>query len=102
MQASAMMASFVYNGAKREEMLPRKPLPEPQTRTGTIPDVPYTKVGDVTLTLDAYVPEGDGPFPAAILVHGGGFSKCVNNTYATPLFDPLTASALPQLTIYSR
>jgi Zn-dependent M28 family amino/carboxypeptidase len=30
MQASAIMASFVYNAAMRPEMLPRKPLPKPQ------------------------------------------------------------------------
>ena len=30
MQASAIMAAFVYNTAMREEMLPRKPLPKPQ------------------------------------------------------------------------
>ena len=30
MQASAIMASFVYNTAMRPEMLPRKPLPKPQ------------------------------------------------------------------------
>ena len=30
MQASAIMASFVYNAATRENMLPRKPLPKPQ------------------------------------------------------------------------
>ncbi len=30
MQASAIMASFVYNAAMREDMLPRKPLPKPQ------------------------------------------------------------------------
>jgi carboxypeptidase Q len=29
MQASAIMASFVYNAANRAEMLPRKPLPDP-------------------------------------------------------------------------
>ena len=29
MQASAIIASFVYHTANREEMLPRKPLPEP-------------------------------------------------------------------------
>jgi len=32
MQASAIMASFVYNTAMRSEMLPRKPLPKPQPR----------------------------------------------------------------------
>jgi hypothetical protein len=30
MQAAAIMASFVYNAATREEMLPRKPLPKPK------------------------------------------------------------------------
>jgi hypothetical protein len=29
MQASVIMAAFVYNAATREEMLPRKPLPDP-------------------------------------------------------------------------
>jgi carboxypeptidase Q len=32
MQASAVVASFVYNAATRPEMLPRKPLPKPQPR----------------------------------------------------------------------
>jgi hypothetical protein len=30
MQASAIMAAFVYQTANREEMMPRKPLPKPQ------------------------------------------------------------------------
>jgi acetyl esterase/lipase len=37
-------------------------------------DVEYGKAGDVSLKLDVNVPEGDGPFPVAILVHGGGWS----------------------------
>jgi acetyl esterase/lipase len=37
-------------------------------------DVEYGKVGDVSLKLDVNVPDGDGPFPVAILVHGGGWS----------------------------
>ena len=34
MQASAVMATFVYNTAMRDEMLPRKPLPKPQPAPG--------------------------------------------------------------------
>src|SRR5258708_7169686 len=34
MQASALIASFVYNTAMRDEMLPRKPLPKPQPSRG--------------------------------------------------------------------
>lgn len=30
MQASAIMASFIYNAATRQEMLPRQPLPKPK------------------------------------------------------------------------
>ena len=37
MQISAVVASFVYNTAMREEMLPRKPLPKPQPRRGQAP-----------------------------------------------------------------
>jgi Zn-dependent M28 family amino/carboxypeptidase len=32
MQASIIMASFVYNTAMRDEMMPRKPLPKPQEK----------------------------------------------------------------------
>src|SRR5262249_29542197 len=102
MQASAIMASFVYNAAMRDEMLPRKPLPKPQSRTGMILDVPFTKVGADTLTLDAYVPEGDGPFPAAIVVHGGGFVNGDKQTYVKPLFDPLTDANFAWFTINYR
>ncbi len=34
MQASAVMASFVYHTANREELLPRKDLPKPRPRRG--------------------------------------------------------------------
>jgi hypothetical protein len=34
MQTSAIVASFVYNTAMRDEKLPRKPLPKPQPRRG--------------------------------------------------------------------
>jgi hypothetical protein len=32
MQASAIIASFVYHAANRDEKLPRKPLPDPQPK----------------------------------------------------------------------
>jgi Zn-dependent M28 family amino/carboxypeptidase len=34
MQTSAIVATFVYNTAMRDEKLPRKPLPKPQPRRG--------------------------------------------------------------------
>lgn len=43
------------------------------------------------LTLDAYIPEGPGPFGAAILVHGGGWEAGDRVTYIAPMFQPLAA-----------
>jgi acetyl esterase/lipase len=37
------------------------------------PDVEYASVGGESLQLDACIPEGEGPFPIAILIHGGGW-----------------------------
>ena len=41
------------------------------------------------LKLDAYVPKGQGPFPAVIIAHGGGWEAGDKVTYVTPLFEPL-------------
>ena len=43
MQMAAIVASFVYNAANREELLPRKPLPKPQPppqQSGAAPPAP--------------------------------------------------------------
>jgi acetyl esterase/lipase len=36
-------------------------------------NVPYAVVGEVTLLMDIYVPPGPGPYPAVLVVHGGGW-----------------------------
>ncbi|HEY8995676.1 MAG TPA: alpha/beta hydrolase [Lacunisphaera sp.] len=38
-------------------------------------DIEYGQASGVSLKLDANVPEGEGPFPVAILVHGGGWTS---------------------------
>jgi len=44
---------------------------ETQTEKG----LTFAKAGKVELKLDLVMPkEGDGPFPAVIVVHGGGWS----------------------------
>lgn len=39
------------------------------------PDIEYGRAGDVSLQLDAYIPDGPGPHPVAILIHGGGWTR---------------------------
>jgi len=53
-------------------------------------DVAYTHPGGKAVFLDLHVPEGTGPFPAAILVHGGGFDEGSKSTNVRPLFDVLS------------
>ncbi len=52
-------------------------------------NVEYGKADGVPLLLDVHVPDGPGPFPAAILVHGGGFDEGSKATNVKPLFAPL-------------
>lgn len=53
-------------------------------------DVEYGRPDGNPLLLDLHVPDGAGPFPAAILVHGGGFDGGSKSTNVRPLFEPLT------------
>jgi alpha-L-fucosidase 2 len=60
----------------------------------------YGRAGENPLLLDASVPDGVGPFPVAILVHGGGWSsgdkrgtdKPGSSADISPWFEPLTAA----------
>lgn len=75
-----------------------KPAPIP----GLKQDIEFAKEGKVSLTLDAFVPEGDGPFAACILVHGGGFTKGDKQTFITPIFEPLAKAGFAWFTINYR
>ncbi|HTX39875.1 MAG TPA: alpha/beta hydrolase [Bryobacteraceae bacterium] len=52
-------------------------------------DVEYGNAGGKALLLDLHIPDGAGPFPSAILVHGGGFDEGSKSTNVRPLFEPL-------------
>ena len=41
----------------------------------TLRDIEYARFGNESLKLDLYLPEGKGPFPLIIWVHGGGWSS---------------------------
>jgi acetyl esterase len=58
---------------------------EPADKQG----VEFAHPGGKALLLDLHVPDGAGPFPAAILVHGGGFDQGSRSTNVRPLFGPL-------------
>lgn len=72
------------------------------TFPGLKQDIEFTKVEDVSLTLDAFVPEGSGPFVTCILVHGGGFTKGDKHSFITPLFEPLAKAGFTWFTINYR
>ena len=54
---------------QQQTALPLARLPQRQWR-----DLPYVPEGDLNQRLDIYLPEtGEGPFPAILAFHGGGF-----------------------------
>lgn len=52
-------------------------------------DIEFAKPGGFSLTLDASIPDGPGPHPALVIVHGGGFIAGDKQTYVPPLFPVL-------------
>jgi len=71
-------------------------------RAGVTKDIEYSKPDGESLKLDASVPEGTGPFPAAILVHGGGWSGGDKATEIDPMFAPLTKTGIAWFSINYR
>ena len=53
-------------------------------------NVEYDHPSGKPVLLDLHVPDGPGPFPAAILVHGGGFDQGSKDTNVRPLFGLLS------------
>jgi acetyl esterase len=44
-------------------------------------DVPYVAGADAARTLDVYRPQGRGPFPTVLYIHGGGFRILSKDTH---------------------
>ena len=51
----------------------QEPEPYPTLVVPSWSNVPYVPDGSAQQRLDVYLPDGDGPFPAILAVHGGGF-----------------------------
>jgi acetyl esterase/lipase len=64
----------------------------PSTAPTVTRDISYATVGSHTLLLDAYRPVGSGPFPAVVLVHGGGFTSGSKGGNTADLARSLAAS----------
>jgi acetyl esterase len=62
-------------------------------------DIEYGRSDGVSLQLDAYVPDGPGPFATVIVVHGGGWSAGDKQKNAQLLFEPLTKAGFAWFTI---
>ncbi|MGE3778892.1 MAG: alpha/beta hydrolase fold domain-containing protein, partial [Pirellulaceae bacterium] len=65
-------------------------------------DVLFAEAAGEKLTLDVFVPEGPGPFPTCILVHGGGFTRGDKQSFIKPLFEPLSQAGFVWLSINYR
>jgi pectinesterase len=65
-------------------------------------DVEYGRAERVSLRLDACLPAGTGPFPAAILVHGGGWMSGDKAEAAAPLREALTRAGIAWFSINYR
>jgi alpha-L-fucosidase 2 len=51
------------------------------------------------LLLDAWIPSGEGPFPAVVLAHGGGWEAGDKVTYLTPILEPLARAGFAWFSI---
>jgi alpha-L-fucosidase 2 len=65
-----------------------------------ITGIEYTRTEGVSVLMDAHIPKGSGPFPAVILVHGGGWTQG-NRTanFIQPLFGLLDQTGFAWFTI---
>ena len=54
----------------------------------TCQDIQYGEANGQKLLLDAHVPDGDGPFPVAIIIHGGGWMGGDKETDIVPVLAP--------------
>ena len=71
----------------------------PLTPPGVKAEIEYGKAEGVSLRMDAWVPEGAGPFPAVLVVHGGGWSAGDKQFNFKLLFEPLSKAGFAWFTV---
>lgn len=73
-----------------------------EAQVKTTYDITYTKAGDQELKLDLVEPaEGDGPFPAVVCIHGGGW-RAGNKKDYRPLLDMLAKRGYVAISVQYR
>lgn len=65
-------------------------------------DIEFARPGGFSLTMDISIPEGLGPHPLVILVHGGGWENGDKETYIQPWFPMLSRAGLAWASINYR
>jgi len=68
-------------------------------RRGLWKDISYSRPDGRELLMDAWIPEGAGPFPAVIVMHGGGWEAGDKVTYVSPVFEPLAKAGFAWFSI---
>lgn len=74
----------------------------PALHSEDLKDVEYAQVGKTTLRFDAHIPDGKGPFAAAILVHGGAWVAGDRANNVRPLMAPLSDAGIAWFSISYR
>lgn len=62
-------------------------------------DIVYSRPGGRALRMDAFIPEGKGPFAAVVIAHGGGWEAGDKVTYVSPVFSPLARAGFAWFSI---
>jgi alpha-L-fucosidase 2 len=65
-------------------------------------DIEFSRPGGIPQLMDAYVPDGAGPYAAVIWVHGGGFVAGDKQPYPKTLLDPLAEAGLAWFSVNYR
>lgn len=68
-------------------------------RRGLWKDIAFARPGGSELLMDAFLPAGRGPFPAVVIVHGGGWEAGDKVTYVSPIFEPLARAGFAWFSI---
>jgi alpha-L-fucosidase 2 len=73
-----------------------------RARASFTSNLEYARVDGERLLLDASIPDGPGPFPAVIVVHGGGWVGGSKTMFVTPMLKPLSAGGFAWFSINYR